>query len=257
MCLPHFDKYQGPIRQRKNIFKGGLVLRKTCTLQWNYLRVEHGINRQECSVTFQRHIINCPWFWNIFRKTLFLGPRCSCSNLKTNSHLSWSAVKTSKRSAMDPIPKNGCSEIVNPNKTHTKFTHRTCRDVGTNKQSRTQIFAFLILRYFMISRQKHDGDFGKKPGPGLDFIVPFFEFGAQSRLPSLLGKGPTTNGWSMAIAPVHTGPSNVHCRMPGSQPRMARRVETWSLQLLSCFSLSMFIQFGSHPGMMVVQLHQC
>ena len=46
-----------------------------------------------------------------------------------------SAVKTSKRSAMDPFTKNGCSEIVNPNETH-KFIHRTCLNVGANKNQK-------------------------------------------------------------------------------------------------------------------------
>lgn len=173
MCLPHFDQYQGRIRQRKKHFQRWTCTSKKCTLQWNYLRVEHGINRQESSVTFQRHTINCQWFWNIFRKTLFFELRCSCSNLKTKSHLSW-VVPWKHQNDRPWIPFRKCSEIVDPNKTCTKFTHPTCRDVGTNKQSRTQIFAFLILRYFMILKQKHDGDFGKKQGPGFGFYCTIF-----------------------------------------------------------------------------------
>ena len=106
--------------KEKNIFRGGLVLRQTCTLQWNYLRVEHGIKRQESAVTFQRHIINCPWFWNIVRKTLFFGVRCSCSNLKAKSHLSWVLpYKHQNDRPWIPFRKMGVVRLLIPTK-HTQ-----------------------------------------------------------------------------------------------------------------------------------------
>lgn len=134
MCLPHFDKSQGRIR-KKNIF------RWICTSKNMHtpMKLPHGRTWNQLSKIFGE--FSTYYYWlpldlnHILQNVVLWGALFMLEFGTKITFILTSAVKTSKRSAMDPFTKNGCSEIVNPNETH-KFIHRTCLNVGANKNQK-------------------------------------------------------------------------------------------------------------------------
>ena len=176
--------------------------------------------------------------WHISQNVIFWGALFLLEFGNKITFILSSAVKTSKRPAMDPIPKNKCSDIVYPNKTHTKFTHRTCLNVGTHEQSRTQMFEFLTLRHFMYSNKNMMEHLDRNGPQVLDFMVPFF-----SNLAPYLGfraclakvRQRTADQWQLRLCTLGLQTSTVECLA-----RSPERPEEWKHDLYSCLPASVY-----------------